>query len=99
MQEEEIIEWMKQRDGRTFFSAMMKRVGFFDKVYVEAGNIVHEYKIRRIVYTGSQYMASNEKSGGLHTFWPCVFYALDINAAFTLHGKSLIPQSSFRVHE
>ena len=96
---EEIIEWMKQRDGRTFSSVMMQRVGFFDKVYVEAGNIVHEYEIRRIVYTRSQYMASSEISEGLHTFWPCVFYASDINAACTLHGKSLIPQSSFRVHE
>ena len=49
MREYANLHWMKQRDGRKFSATIMQRVGFFDKVYVEAGNILHKYEIRRIV--------------------------------------------------
>ena len=42
MRAEELLEWMKQLDGRTFSPAMLQRVGFFEKVYVETGNLVLE---------------------------------------------------------
>ena len=89
MRATELLAWLKERKGRVFTMKMLDRMGFFDEVYTEVGDVVHEYDICRIVFDGERYWASSKESGGMKTFWPCVYYALEINAACTLEGESI----------
>ena len=87
MRAEEIVRWLKDRAGKTFSWSFLDRVGFFEEVYTEEGNIAHDYAVSRVMYDGERYMASDRDHG--RRFWPCIFYTLEVSGACTVDGKSI----------